>query len=311
MKYFKYRTLWGLLLLLLISACAMGAVSQEKPGYGLLVIAHGSPDSNWNEQVNRLGAQLQQVVSAGEIKGFSHVAVGFLEAEPSIGTAVQNLEKAGAGGIFAVPLFLTTSEHLNRDVPAVLGIYHDRETAEALRKEGMEPVRSGARITLGPPLMYGDFLGAAMTRQVGDLSRESSKEGVVYLCHGSETYRSLWDRMVQQVAGRVAEQTGIASWDYAYVAVGQSFTASGAPVIEKVCAVKPRVLVVSIYLGTSAHELWERAARRDPSLRNALQKRIDEGSLVFGTQTLLPGGRDLLADWVTQRAREYSASLPE
>jgi hypothetical protein len=309
MQHFKYRSLRGLLVLLMIAVCAMGAVSEAKPGCGLLVIAHGSPDSNWNEQVNRLGTQLQQVVSAGGIKGFSHVAVGFLEADPSIAAGVKSLEKTGVNRIFAVPLFLTTSEHLNRDVPAVLGIYHDRETAEALRKEGVEPVRSKARITLGPPLMYGDFLGAVMTRQVGNLCRESSKEGVVYLCHGSETYRSLWDRMVENVAGRVAEQTGIASWDYAYVEVGQSFTASGVPVIEKTCAVKPRVLVVSIYLGTSAHDLWEQATRRDPSLRDALQKRIDDGSLVFGTKTLLPDGRDLLADWVAQRSREYGASL--
>ncbi len=308
MKAIKNGVWLIVLLLIFVSAQAIGW-GAAAPGRGLLLVAHGSSDPGWNEQVNRIGAQLRQKLPKTDAGGFTRVAIGFLESEPSISAGVKQLEQAGIAEIYAVPLFLTPSEHLLYDVPTVLGLYRDQRTVEQLRREGIALVRSPARITLGPPLTYGDLLPEVLARQVAGLSRQSAQEGIVYLCHGSELFRPLWDGLVKAVAERVARQTGIADWDYAYVQVGQSFAKAGVPVIEKVAAAKPRVLVAGIYLGLSAQDLYERGTRRDPALQDALRKRIDAGKLVFDSKALLPEGEDLLVDWVLTRAREYGASL--
>ncbi len=305
MKNGAWVIVW-LLMVILVQPLGWAAAAPER---GLLLVAHGSSDPGWNEQVNRIGEQLRRKMAQTDTGGFTRVTVGFLESEPSLATGVRQLEQAGVAEIYAVPLFLTPSEHLLYDVPTVLGLYRDQRTVEQLRREQIALVRSRTPITLGPPLMYGDLLPEVLARQVAGLSRSSAQEGIVYLCHGSGPFQPLWDDLVKTVAERVTRQTGIADWSYAYVQVGQSFVKTGVPAIEKMAAVKPRVLVVGIYLGLSAQDLYQRGSRRDPALRDALQRRIDAGKLVFDNQALLPEGEALVVDWIVKRAREYGASL--
>ena len=312
MKRLKRSAIW-LFLLLLLGVAFGGAYpgraarGDGPSGRGLLLVAHGSSDSGWNEQVHHLGELVRGKLAAGDGGGFSRVAVGFLEAEPSIRAGVARLEAQGVREIYALPLFMTPSEHLASDVPTVLGLYRERHQVERLRQEGIGLVHSQARITLGPPLAYGDLLQTVLLRQVSELSREASREGIVYLCHGSELYRPYWDRLLKEVAEPIAQRTGIGYWTYAYVGVGQSLIRTGLPAIEKAAAVRPRILVVSLYLGLSARELIERAVAKNEPIRTALQKRIDSGALVLGSKTLLPDANDLLTDWILQRAREYAS----
>ena len=81
----------------------------------LLIIAHGSPRPEANEDVRRV---------AEEVRGrnvFPLVEVAYLDCnDPDIPTAIENCVAAGATTIIAVPYFLHSGKHFLRDVPALL-----------------------------------------------------------------------------------------------------------------------------------------------------------------------------------------------
>lgn len=271
---------------------------------GLLVIAHGSPDKKWNESVSKLEKDLRAELVG---KGYRAVSVCFLETEPSIENGVKALEKAGVKHIFALPLFMAPSEHLNADIPAVLGLYYDPAIARQLKDEKISVVRSAVPITMGPPLMYGELLGKAMLRRVKELSRRSSDEAVIYLAHGSEMYEPLWNKMMDEIGKYVADGTGIASREHVFVEVGQSFVEKGVPAIEKALSAKPRVLVVSLYLGLGARGLYERSLRAEPDIKKRFDDLVKNDALAFSPGGILPDHTDLLLEWILQRARENTA----
>ena len=81
----------------------------------LLVIAHGSPRPEANEDIARL---------AEEIRGrnaFPLVMVGYLDCnQPDIPAAVDQCVALGASEIVAVPYFLHSGRHFLFDVPEML-----------------------------------------------------------------------------------------------------------------------------------------------------------------------------------------------
>lgn len=81
----------------------------------LLILAHGSPRAEGNDDVWR-------VVEAVRGRGlFDRVSAGFLEcAEPSIPRAIDEAVAAGAQCVVAVPYFLHTGNHVCEDIPALL-----------------------------------------------------------------------------------------------------------------------------------------------------------------------------------------------
>lgn len=81
----------------------------------LLIVAHGSPRPEANEDVVKV---------AEEVRGrnvFPLVEVGYLDCnDPDIPTAIDNCVAAGATTILVVPYFLHSGKHFLKDVPELL-----------------------------------------------------------------------------------------------------------------------------------------------------------------------------------------------
>ena len=84
--------------------------SQEK--LGLIIIAHGSPMHQWNAPVLTLEEEVRNIMSEKANNRFNSIRVAFMEFnEPSINSVIKDLESAGIGRVFVLPLFIAPSGH--------------------------------------------------------------------------------------------------------------------------------------------------------------------------------------------------------
>ncbi|MGI8907888.1 MAG: sirohydrochlorin chelatase [Candidatus Sumerlaeaceae bacterium] len=81
----------------------------------LLVIVHGSPREESNDDVRRV---LDHIREGGK---YDQVQAAFLDCnEPDIPTAVRQCVEAGARRIVCVPYFLHSGRHVALDIPQIL-----------------------------------------------------------------------------------------------------------------------------------------------------------------------------------------------
>jgi sirohydrochlorin cobaltochelatase len=84
----------------------------------LLITAHGSPRPEANEDIRRVAALI------GE---YPIVKIGYLDCnQPDIPAAIDECVAAGAKNIAAVPYFLHSGKHFQRDVPELLAAGADK-----------------------------------------------------------------------------------------------------------------------------------------------------------------------------------------
>jgi sirohydrochlorin ferrochelatase len=96
----------------------------------LLIIAHGSRRAASNDEVRRLGSQVEH--QRGQAIGA--VSVAFLElAEPGIPAALDRCAEQGAREIIVLPYFLAAGTHVAQDIPKALAAFRDRHPEIALR----------------------------------------------------------------------------------------------------------------------------------------------------------------------------------
>lgn len=89
-----------------------GAKGKKK---GVLVIAHGSRNSEANDYLITLVEQLKVRLQTGLVE------TGFLElAEPSIPDGVKALAGKGMEELVVYPFFLARGVHLKKDVPRIV-----------------------------------------------------------------------------------------------------------------------------------------------------------------------------------------------
>lgn len=83
---------------------------------GLLVIAHGSRNSDSNLETARLISALESKENR-----FDLITHAFLEiAQPDIAAGVAHLAEHGARTIAVLPYFLARGNHVARDVPGII-----------------------------------------------------------------------------------------------------------------------------------------------------------------------------------------------
>ncbi len=249
------RWCWTMLPLMVVLG---GARSQAIADPGLLLIAHGSPNAEWNKPLLDFGRRAAE--EAGKGGRFKAVRTAMLEAaKPDVPTAVAELEAAGCDRIVAVPLFVAASGHTHFDVPAALGLYWSETTAAALAAEGAKPARPKVPITLVPTLSESDVLSGYALDQVRKLSRSPKEEALVLLLHGDPEHELLIDRMLRQVAARCCGETGIGYSDWASIGVGQEYRSNGLAAIRSALEHKKRVIVVGLYISSSAARIHQRS----------------------------------------------------
>ena len=295
----------GILLAMVMPCLAQNTESDEagkskRPG--LLILSHGAPAPQWNEPVNRL---VERVRKQNDDKKTFHAIEGtFLEfIQPDAATGIERLEAAGCDRIIVVPLFIAPSSHSLFDVPAVLGLYSSPEIRQTLEEEGARVAQPRVPLTLTQTLSEGDLLDSFARDEVRTISKDPANEAVVLIAHGSPDHHSLVERMTRRVATYCCGQSGIDYADWAYCAVGQTFWDDAAPTIARAVEHKGRVLVVGLYVSTSAERVYERAMKKTEELMGAESKSpFKDMDVVFSSKGLVD--YPATAAWLLGTARE-------
>ena len=185
----KAKTLMFIVILIFVLIMPK-AFAMDK--LGLLIAAHGSPLPQWNDPVLKLENEVKQIITEKYYDYFIEIRVAFMEfCEPSINTVIVDMEDKGIDRIYVLPLLIAPSGHSQYDIPAILGLYNDKNIVENIREEGTIIVDSKAKITVGPTLHWGDILKEIMLDRVKELSTTPDSEGVVLLAHGDSNFHTI------------------------------------------------------------------------------------------------------------------------
>ncbi len=256
--------------------------SQSADGQtGVILVAHGSTNPPWNRAVAEVVEQMRQRLE--QEPGIAGVRLGYLEmARPGIADAVSELTAAGCRRIVAVPMFIAASGHVQYDVPTVLGVLHVPKVARALREEGITLVRPTVPIILTPPLSEGCSLDAYTLSEVKRLSQNPEREVLLLLLHGDDDFRPILDNLAKRVISSVQKEVPLSAGDWCYIGVGQHYGSQAVPKIEQALTNGRRVLVVGLFLASSARQFHERWVRQDAGDTDPFQGR----EVVFSDQLL-------------------------
>ena len=83
----------------------------------LLLVAHGSPRPEANEDIRKVAEVVRERLPD------LPVTIGYLDCNaPDIAAAFDQCVAAGADEVVVVPYFLHSGKHLVRDIPAILGL---------------------------------------------------------------------------------------------------------------------------------------------------------------------------------------------
>jgi hypothetical protein len=271
---------------------------SERPG--LLVLSHGAPMPLWNGPVQALVNKVRELNKKEKI--FHAVEGAFLEfAQPDAAAGVKKLEEAGCDRIIVVPLFVAPSSHSHFDVPAMLGLYTSPDIRQALEKEGARVAEPNVPVTVTQTLSEGDILDQFARDEVRALSKDPANEAIVLLAHGCPDHYRLVDMMVRRVAAFCCGQCGIDYADWAYCAMGQTYLEEALPALIRGSEKKKRVLVVGLYVSSSAQWVHERAMKRASGpIRTAIEDALEGTEIVFSKRGIVD--HDATANWVLQTA---------
>lgn len=230
---------------------------------GLCIIAHGAPVEGWNAPVRELGRTVaEKAVASGQFKA---VRLAMLEfAQPDVPTAISELEAEGCRRIIVVPLFIAPSCHTHFDLPTVLGIYSSPRMKALISEEGGHVALPKVPVVVTQTLGEGDLLCRFAVDEVRQLSEDPREEALVILIHGDAGHQHLVDKTIRRIVTYCCGQTGIDYADWACVGMGQGYAEQALPAYTEALKHKKRVLVVGIYVSSSARSIQERGVRMMP-----------------------------------------------
>jgi len=271
---------------------------SEKPG--LLVLSHGAPMPQWNGPVQELVNRVRELNK--KEKTFHAVEDAFLEfAQPDAAAGVKKLEEVGCDRIIVVPLFIAPSSHSHFDVPAMLGLYTSPDIRQVLEEEGARVAEPNVPVTITQTLSEGDILDQFARDEVSALSKDPANEAIVLLMHGCPDHHRLVDMMARRVATFCCGQSSIDYADWAYCAMGQTYLEEALPALIRGSEKKKRVLVVGLYVSSSAQGVHERAMKHTSDLTQTAFENLLEGTKVIFSKSGVVE-YETTANWVLQTA---------
>jgi sirohydrochlorin ferrochelatase len=215
-------------ILLCIAMLFVSPVCAAEENIGVLVVAHGSDESSWNETV-------QQAV--GEVDLSYPLELGFLEfTEPDIHAAVKKLEERGVNKIIAVPLFVSSYSNHIEEIKYVLGLRdtlpEGEESAEGHGGEGepaaeeevqLTPVVTQAEIVLTPALDDHVMVAGILADRLKTVSGNPAGEVAILVGHGSDTEegQQKWRETFSSLAGRVKDLLDLKDAGYGFALMGE------------------------------------------------------------------------------------------
>jgi sirohydrochlorin ferrochelatase len=288
--------------IIVISILTGNLFAEEKPG--LLIVAHGSPAPAWNQPVLDLEKEVSGIMQSRYPGLFSSVKVALMEfAEPSVTTAILKMEKDGTDRIYVLPLFVAPSNHTLYDLPAILGLYSDKDIAEQMKEEGINIVNADIRITIGPT-PDAEVIKAILFNRLQEVSVDPASESIVILAHGSRMFEPAWTSLITEIGAGLCAETGIGYFDHAFIGMGQGFLSKGVPAIRRAQDKSDRVLVLGLYMVSGAAGITQRwMARLGHTSKDGLEFFAGE-NVVFEERGLLPDRR--MAEWIVDKAIDWA-----
>ena len=262
LSMFASRLAIGLAML----AFGVPSVSAETPKVqkpGLLILNHGSPSPSWGKALKELTEKV--IALNARKKTFHAVETAMMEfTQPDAAAGIEALEAAGCDRIIVVPLFIVPTSHPHFDVPAVLGLYSSPATRKSLLEEHHARIAAPrVPITLTQTMDEGELLDWYVETETRALSQNPNEEAVLLITHGDPTHGPIVDKVMNRLLVRACGSSGIASGQVADCAIwqlGQAYRQNVIPAIEKLSEQKKRILVVNVFVATSAKSLYEQAA---------------------------------------------------
>ena len=152
---------------------AISAFERSGGELGVLVVAHGSDEDLWCQQVRQVVANISLPYP---------VELGFLEFVPneSIDDAVERLESQGVRDIIAVPLFVSSYSSHIQEIEYVLRLRDSLSSGDDLAR-----VNTTANITMTRALDDHSLLAYILADRIAEVCQEPANETVVILSHGT------------------------------------------------------------------------------------------------------------------------------
>ncbi len=182
---------------------------------GVLMVNHGSRSETWRNALLALEKSVRDsILKSGIVKD---TKTAFMEyTEPSIATRLKEFDKEGYTDIIIIPIFLTVSPHSFDDIPTIIGQKENPESVEALKLEKIERYTPKAKTYLTPLLDFTDLLQKNILRRYKDISKDPTKEGIVMMAYGDETYVKEWSELLTKVGSYVATNTGMTDFSFGW-----------------------------------------------------------------------------------------------
>jgi len=246
--------LTGIISATLLTACDSGPapVDPSETSAGVLIIAHGSEDSNWTGQVETLTAQVREEVLASMPVG--DVRLAYIDvSKPNIASQMRAFDEAGYDEVVVVPLMIAVeSTRANAYMQYLVGMRSDAGQMKQLEKEGFEVYYPFARVSVTPALSEGNALKKNILRRVLALQGEDSGDdmGVLLVGYGDQAYGQQMQEIMEGIGRYLKIKSEIDTVGYAFA--GDLVDYSGEPIVKaihEILDLEEEVLVVPVLLG--------------------------------------------------------------
>lgn len=277
---------------------------------GVLLLAHGGRLASWDQEVNRIAAEVDRTYPA-------EVAFG-MAARANIQAAIDRLIARRISRIVAVPLFISSHSSVIRSTEWLLGLRsempaeyklfasmshghgaHGAHGHHALSDDALKPVKVDVPVTMTSAINRHPIAADILMDRAREISRDPSKEVVVLVAHGpnSDDDNAKWLEDLAALADRMQERTKFARIDYltvrddAKAEVREKAKAEFRALVEKAMREGHHALIVPVLLSYGGIE-------------EGIRKRLEGLEFTMATQALLPDTR--IATWVLESVRPHA-----
>ena len=295
----RYRTLALAVAMVLLFGSFTNAIEKR----GLLIVAHGDPFDAWNQPVLDVENQVKEILDSEQSQVIATVRVALMEfAEPSIVSAIADMEKLGIEYIYVLPMFIGPSCHTFYDLPTILGLYSEKHAVEQLREEGIKIVDTDMKLTIGPTIDISTITEILMDR-VSELMDDPTRSALVILSHGDRWLEPLLEQQSKEIGAHICGALDIRYFDYSFVEMGQGFIVDGAPVIFRALDKYESIIVVGMYLSMGAENLVMKSSASVGGMQVKGAEMFSNHDVRFASKGLLPDKR--IARWVVDKVHEW------
>lgn len=215
MKFNRFLFALSLSVLIFTTFSLAQEYSPKNKDIGVLVLAHGSMNKDWNSSI-------QEVTNPLKENYFVEIAWGMANAL-NMQPAISKLEQKGVNTIVVVQLFVSSYSPIIRQNEFLLGLrdsladapmpmmIHDMENHRMTMKmpENLQPleINPNIKIILTKPLDDHPLVAGILMDRIEQLSINPSKETILLVAHGpnSESDNDNWIKTSESLAEQIKD----------------------------------------------------------------------------------------------------------